>query len=119
MIDRIGKGSLAQAAIEAALRSQAEAASKVQARALTEAPASFAAAGFEGTLTQALVDGVRAANTSAAAVDRLPADLVTGAIHDFSELPGRLKQAELTFKFSMEVRNKLIDAYREVMRMGV
>ncbi len=29
----------------------------------------------------------------------------------------QLKQAELTFKFALEVRNKLIDAYRETMRM--
>jgi flagellar hook-basal body complex protein FliE len=119
MIDRIGNGPLARAAIEAALRAQAEAASQVQARALPETPAGVAAAGFEGSLTQILGEGLRAANASVASVDRLPADLVSGAIHDFHELPGRLKQAELTFKFSMEVRNKLIDAYREVMRMGV
>jgi flagellar hook-basal body complex protein FliE len=119
MIDRIGKGSLAQAAIEAALRAQAEAASKVQARAQSEAPAGVAATGFEGSLTQVLGEGLRAANASVAGVDRLGQDLVAGRIGDFSELPGRLKQAELTFKFSMEVRNKLLDAYREVMRMSV
>ena len=32
---------------------------------------------------------------------------------------GQLKQAEIMFKFSLEVRNKLIDAYRETMRMSV
>ena len=31
----------------------------------------------------------------------------------------QLKQAEISFRFAMEVRNKLIDAYREVMRMNV
>ena len=121
MLDRIGQGSLAQAAIEAALRSQAEAASKVQARALAEPLAGPAAAtpAFDASLTQVLKDGVRAANASVASVDRLGQDMVSGAISDFHELPGRLKQAELTFKFSMEVRNKLIEAYREVMRMSV
>jgi len=123
MLDRIGQGSLAQAAIEAALRSQAEAASKVQANALAVPSAGptvvAGAAGFDGSLTQVLKEGLRAANASVASVDRLGQDMVAGAISDFHELPGRLKQAELTFKFSMEVRNKLIEAYREVMRMSV
>jgi len=126
MLDRIGQGSLAQAAIEAALRSQAEAASKVQANALavpsagpTVVAGAAGAAGFDGSLTQVLKEGLRAANASVASVDRLGQDMVAGAISDFHELPGRLKQAELTFKFSMEVRNKLIEAYREVMRMSV
>ena len=66
-----------------------------------------------------MVDGLRATNAAVNAVDQVPQDMVTGVIRDFHELPGRLKQAELTFKFSLEVRNKLIDAYREVMRMSV
>jgi len=31
----------------------------------------------------------------------------------------QIKQTELAFEFSMQVRNKFIDAYREVMRMSV
>jgi flagellar hook-basal body complex protein FliE len=31
----------------------------------------------------------------------------------------RLKESELSLRFSLEVRNKLIDAYREIMRMSV
>ena len=35
------------------------------------------------------------------------------------EIAARVKRADLSFKFAMEIRNKLIDAYREVMRMQV
>ena len=45
--------------------------------------------------------------------------MATGGIQDFHELAAHLKQSELTFKFALEVRNKLIDAYRETMRMSV
>ena len=118
MIEGVGSGnSLARAAIEAALKSQADASSKIQAQvAETFAPGEVQKApSFESSLLQ----GLEAVNQSIASVDRLPADMLTGGIKDFHELPGRLKQAELTFKFSLEVRNKLIDAYREVMRMSV
>ena len=49
----------------------------------------------------------------------MPEEVVTGRVDEFHELAARLKQADLTFKFALEVRNKLIDAYREVMRMSV
>lgn len=52
-------------------------------------------------------------------VDELPQKLITGEVSDFHEIAGQLKRSELTFKFALEVRNKLIDAYREVMRMSV
>ena len=31
----------------------------------------------------------------------------------------KIKKAEFSFRFAMEIRNKLLDAYREVMRMNV
>jgi flagellar hook-basal body complex protein FliE len=51
--------------------------------------------------------------------DRLIDDVVTGRVTDFHEVALRLKESELSFRFSLEVRNKLVDAYREVMRMSV
>lgn len=50
--------------------------------------------------------------------DALPRDAVRGDL-DFHEVAARVKEAELSFNFAMQVRNKLIDAYREVMRMSV
>ena len=53
------------------------------------------------------------------AADELPMAMVTGEISDFHQVAAQIKNAELTFRFALEVRNKLIDAYRETMRMSV
>lgn len=52
-------------------------------------------------------------------VDDLPLAMVEGRVDGFQELAVRVKSADLSFRFALEVRNKLIDAYREVMRMSV
>jgi len=129
MIKGVGQGDgLAKAAIEAALRAQAEAARKIEARVAEGlgAPGTTGTAGapdatgnVTGDFAAKLVDGLREVQSAAADVERLPIDMATGGIQDFSELAARLKQSELTFKFALEVRNKLIDAYRETMRMSV
>lgn len=120
MIGAIGQGGgseLARAAIEAALRSQADAASKIG----QQAPAApgLAPAGEAKGFADALVEGMRATGQELARVERLPVDVLTGKAGDFHEVAALLKQSELTFKFALEVRNKLIDAYRETMRMSV
>jgi flagellar hook-basal body complex protein FliE len=116
-----GGGEFARAAIEAALKSQAEQARRVDdsvAKSFGEFhQAPNARSG--SALTQAATDGIRSIDRSVAAVDSLPLDMATGSISDFHEVVGQLKQSELTFKFALEVRNKLIDAYRETMRMSV
>ena len=107
---------MARVAIEAALRAQAEQARKVEAQvAQAFAPAAGAQPAFASSLGQA----VAGLEQNVRAVDALPAELVTGKVGDFHEVVARLKQSELTFKFALEVRNKLIDAYRETMRMSV
>ena len=125
MIGGVGQdGGLARAAIEAALARQGPAAGRVEARVAQAfeapgaagAPAATPAAPAAGERAGEAVSAVNAAATD---VERLPLDLAAGGIQDFSELAARLKQSELTFKFALEVRNKLIDAYRETMRMSV
>ncbi len=125
MINGIGQGDgLARAAIEAALRAQADAAKTVDAKVAQSLGTSgvFGAPAAEGSSTDfaaKLVDGLREAQGAVKDVERLPLETASGSIRDFAELAARLKQSELTFKFALEVRNKLIDAYRETMRMSV
>jgi flagellar hook-basal body complex protein FliE len=68
---------------------------------------------------QVLEAGVERVNHSVQASENLPTDLLSGKVGDFHEIAVQLKDAELSFKFAMEIRNKLIDAYREIMRMSV
>jgi len=68
---------------------------------------------------RALAEGVREVDARVQGADALPLDILTGKVGDFHEIAVQLKSTELSFKFAMEIRNKLVDAYREVMRMQV
>ena len=127
MVDRIGQGtSLARAAIEAALARQADVARKAQAMPGASASAApgigGAAAGAPAgsvDFAKSLGDGIRAVDADVVRADRLAEDVVSGRIVDFHEAAAVLKQSELSLKFALEVRNKFVDAYREIMRMSV
>ncbi len=120
MVDRIGSqgGSLAHEAILAAARKQAEAASATHDAARIGGGAD-AAQTERGRFVAALEQGLDAVGGQVARAESLPEDVVTGRVDDFHELAARIKQADLSFKYALEVRNKLLDAYREVMRMNV
>lgn len=53
------------------------------------------------------------------AAENLPVDVLQGRVTSPAEIAATIKRADLTFKYSLEIRNRLLDAYREVMRMGV
>ena len=118
MIDRIGQGSLAKSAIEAALKRQAEASQRLDQRAgelLGAKPEAGEVQGFQNSLAQ----GLREVDGQVKLGDQLAQQVIEGKVSDFAEVAAQLKQTDLAFKFALEVRNKFVDAYREVMRMGV
>lgn len=45
--------------------------------------------------------------------------LLTGEIEDVHQVMVAMEEAQTSFHLMMEVRNKIVDAYREVMRMPV
>lgn len=79
----------------------------------SEAPVQSASS-FSDAITKSIAE----VDKSVRAGDSLPVDAVTGDL-DFHEVAAKIKEAELSFDFAMQVRNKLLDAYREVMRMSV
>ena len=115
MVDRIGSSStgLARAAIEAALKRQSEAVQSMSRG--VEGAKETQASGFG----QVLMDGLRSVNAEVKRADALSEDMVAGRVQDLSQVAAQLKQSDLSLRFALEVRNKFIDAYREVMRMGV
>jgi flagellar hook-basal body complex protein FliE len=126
MVDRIGLGgSLAREAISAALKQQAKVAEQINSAA-SGINGDLAAPGIgksEATppldVSSTFKDGLDAVNGELRASEQLPQKLVEGKINDFHEVAVQVKQADLTFKFALAVRNKLIESYREVMRMHV
>jgi flagellar hook-basal body complex protein FliE len=109
MVNGIGSGGLGRAAIDAALRQMRE-------RAGTASPQ--VAQAEVPSFTETLQKGVTNLDSAVKAAEDLPLRVVKGEL-DFHEVAAQIKESELSFEFTMQVRNKLIDAYREVMRMSV
>jgi len=130
MVGRIDTGSaLAREAWRAAQRLASERPAVPSAPTPPSAPGSMGAdsisalapadSSHAAEFARALESGVERMDQDVRTADTMPADLLTGKVDDFHEIAVQLKSAELSFKFAMEIRNKLIDAYREVMRMSV
>lgn len=121
MIRGVGQESaLGKAAIEAALRSVQSNAQRVDQSALEiESLGAGGTSKVSTDFSKALENGLEAANKAARTGEQLPLDLLSGKVNDFHEVAAAIKQSEMVFRFSLEVRNKLIDAYRETMRMSV
>jgi flagellar hook-basal body complex protein FliE len=46
-------------------------------------------------------------------------NFATGKVENLHEVMIAMSKAEVSFKFMMETRNKLVDAYNEIMKMQV
>lgn len=116
MVDGIGGGSsIARAAIESALKRHSDAVD----RATRGLDASTAKDAAPRNFSSALVDGLKGVDAEVKRADALVDGMISGKVQDFHEVAAALKQSELALKFSLEVRNKFVDAYREIMRMSV
>lgn len=124
MVDRIGDGALAREAILAAMKAQARQTDGVGPAAPRLAEPSAPAGGparadRPASFGERLAQGIEEVSAELRGAERLPEELVTGKVESFHEVAVQLKQADLSFRFALEIRNKLVDAYREVMRMNV
>ena len=124
--DRIGSpGEFARKAIQTACSRQQAAARRLgEVGGATPGGQAGGAGASAGTnpitsFGAALKGGVDQVAQSTAGVDQLPLAVIDGRVNDFHEAATALKQAEVSLKFALQVRNKFVDAYREVMRMSV
>jgi len=69
-----------------------------------------------GDVMKAYVDNVDAKQKTAAGAMQ---DLVAGKTNDVLPAVNQIAKADLSFKLLMGVRNKVIEAYKETMRMQV
>jgi flagellar hook-basal body complex protein FliE len=78
------------------------------------ATATPAASGFGDALGKL----ISSTESSTAGANQAIADMVqgTGDVHDAMIA---MQKAEMTFELSMQVRNKLVQAYQDVMRMTI
>jgi flagellar hook-basal body complex protein FliE len=76
-------------------------------------------AGSSGSFAQVLRDSFDQVNTHQVQADRAMQELVTGRTKNIHETMLSVERADMSLKILMQVRNKILDAYREVMRMQV
>jgi len=110
MVDGIQNGGGGRAALEAALeRMRAKSSGLQPSAAPTEGTASFG---------EAMKAGLQSVDEKLTRTEGIHLEVLQGKL-DIHEVASQLKSSELSFQFALQVRNKLIDAYREVMRMSV
>jgi flagellar hook-basal body complex protein FliE len=71
------------------------------------------------TFSDMLRHSVDKVNTDQAQADTAIKDLVAGRTKNIHETMLTIERADASLKLMMQVRNKILDAYREVMRMQV
>ena len=111
------ESSLARSAIAAALERKSSGLQEMHeriARVHGEQSPAVERPGF----SQLLAEGIRKADETVASVNELPARIIKGEI-DLHEAAAQIQMSKISFEFTMELRNKFIDAYREIMRMSV
>ena len=70
---------------------------------------------FAQVLSKAIVDVDQAQHFSNNQVDKV----LSGEVEDVHTAMIAMKKAEMSFQMMMQVRNKLVEAYQEIMRMQV
>jgi flagellar hook-basal body complex protein FliE len=85
-----------------------------------EAPAPGAPGGAEGaTFSGILRESVEKVNAMQQQADHAIKELVSGRTKNIHETMLTIERADTSLKLMMQVRNKILDAYREIMRMQV
>jgi len=113
-----GGGNFARDAIQAAMERQAEVRQRLE-EATSRLQQDSSKVDGKPDFSSTLSEGLRAVNDQLEVGDKVVEGLVSGKVTEFHEVAAQVKQADLTFKFALSVRNKFIDAYREIMRMSV
>lgn len=70
-----------------------------------------------GSFSEVLADALSQVSSLQGAADRAAEGLVTGEVRDIHQVVLAFERAEIAFQLAMEVRNKLVESYQEIMRM--
>ncbi len=118
MIGGVGdSGGLTSAAIASARKRHADMLSGLrdQKPTVSNVPAN---ATRETSFGSALSEGIKGLDAHVQRSETLTLDVLKGNI-EMHEVSAQLRESRLAFDFAMAVRNKFVEAYREVMRMNV
>jgi flagellar hook-basal body complex protein FliE len=83
------------------------------------APAGNAPAGTPASFSELLRKSVEDVNQMQTEADSAVKELIAGRSKNIHETMLTVERADVSLKLMMQVRNKIIDAYKEIMRMQV
>lgn len=66
-----------------------------------------------------VMDGLKDVNKELVDSSKMSEEFLTEGKHDMHEVMIALERADLSFKYVSQIRNRVLDAYSEVMRMQV
>ncbi len=72
-----------------------------------------------GKIVQSFGDVLNALNQSQANADNLTAQMASGGNVDLSDVMIATNENDINFRITTAIRDHLVDAYREVMRMSI
>jgi flagellar hook-basal body complex protein FliE len=80
-----------------------------------------AATGLKGeaTFKQAMSNFLNEVNTMQVKADESIQKMAAGEITDVHQVMNSVQEANVAFNLMMEIRNKVVDAYKEVIRMRI
>ena len=73
----------------------------------------------KGSFTSMLNDAITDVNKSQVEGYNAMEEIATGKVDNLQEAVQKIEEAELSLKLALEVKNKALNAYKEVMRMQV
>jgi flagellar hook-basal body complex protein FliE len=82
-------------------------------------PSAAPAAGSPGAFGSILQDSLSQVNDLQLKAEASIKEMATGGATSLHETMIALEKAETSFKLMMQVRNKIVDAYHEVLRMQI
>ncbi|HHV61034.1 MAG TPA: flagellar hook-basal body complex protein FliE [Firmicutes bacterium] len=83
------------------------------------APGGGGADAFVESFSQVLSDALNQVNALQLRADTMAQRFATGEIRDLHQVMIAVQEARLAFELTMQIRNKVVDAYQEIMRMQV
>lgn len=73
----------------------------------------------EKSFSDILSDSLKEVNRMQIDAQKASIDLAAGKIQDISQVAIASEKASIALQLTMQVRNKIVDAYQEIMRMQV
>lgn len=71
----------------------------------------------ESEFGKILSDAIKNVNEQQKKIEKLSDDFAMGRVSNIHELIVEAEKASISLRLTVEVRNRIVDAYREIMRM--